>query len=609
MTIVSLNLQDGSTKERRCSIKKKKVIVPTIVIIIFLLILAIYLLTRTPTLASTLPETLDPPNPIAPKTPSPSPLQKFQKAAVVSDMQVCSEIGRDILAKNGSAVDATIASMFCNGLTTMQSMGLGGGFVMTIYTKHNGQAYNLNARETAPSAAKEDMYTKNPELTKFGGLAIGVPGELKGYIEAHRRFGKLKWEELVRPTIDLCHEGYNISKHQYNALKQKEKRVKEDKLLNQLFIDDNNNIRKEGETVVHKKFCETLEAIEKDPYSFYNGTIRDQLVEDIKELGGVITKEDFNNYEVVWEDAVSLKIKEDDVLYSTALPGSGSILGFILNVLKNYNFTPESVNEENIILTYHRIIETFKFAFAKRTFLGDPNFVNITNLIEALSSDYLSNMTRYLINDNKTFNEPEHYEAFSHNQEDHGTAHISVLAPNGDAVSVTSTINLYFGAAVMSKSTGIVLNSVMDDFSAKGFDNYFGLPYSSANKVEPGKRPLSSMSPSIITDKDGEVILVIGAAGGSKIPTSVALVTMRVLWFGQDLKQAVDGVRFHHQIFPMEVSYEYGLEQRIVDGLEKLEHHTQRTQHAGSVINAILRKNGTVYANADYRKGGRAAGI
>lgn len=508
---------------------------------------------------------LFPPNPEKDFPPSPSIMHTFNKGAVCSDAAPCSNIGRDILTKNGSAVDAAIATMFCNGIVNMQSMGLGGGFLMTIYTRENKEAITLNARETAPMNATADMFDKDPEKSKRGPLAVGVPGELRGYVTAYKRFGKLPWRDLIQPSINLCENGYNMSKAQYDSLSD---HIKDDELLNKWFVNSTTGeLKKRGSLIQPKKYCETLRLIaEHGGDILYNGTLADKLVEDIQEKGGIITKEDLLNYKAIWSDAIHVKLHQDN-LYSVPPPGSGVLLGFILNVLKGYNFTSDDINGiNNTVLTYHKIIETFKYAYAKRTELGDPNFNNITELLQNLTSNDYAEAIRDRITENSTFSDPAHYGAVFYAKGNHGTAHISILTPNGDAVSVTSTVNLYFGAEFTSKQTGIILNSGMNDFSSSAFKNYFGLPGSPANHIEPQKRPLSSMSPTIITDEKGDVKLVIGASGGTKITSAMALVIMRSFWLGQTIKQAVDAPRIHHQVFPMEINYEYGVLKQIVDG-------------------------------------------
>ncbi|GLV46802.1 uncharacterized protein CBL_20949 [Carabus blaptoides fortunei] len=531
---------------------------------------------------------------------------KIDRAAVCSDAVPCSNIGRMALEQRGSAVDAAIATLFCNGIVNMQSMGLGGGFLMTIYTKNDRKAVTLNARETAPLNATWDMY-QNEDQSRKGALAVGVPGELRGYWAAHQRFGKLPWRSLVEPSIKLCENGYNMSKAQHDALKTNSY-VKDDETLNELFTDEMGDFKRRGSWIKPKQYCKTLRLIaDLGGDVLYNGTLADSFVEDIQEMGGIIMKEDMENYQPIWDDPISTKLN-DDILYSVPPPGSGVLLGFILNILKGYNFTSDHIiGINNTVYTYHKIIESFKYAYAKRTELGDPAFNNITALISNLTSTQYADYVREKIKENYTYNDPKHYGAVFYNKGNHGTAHISVISPDGDAVSVTSTVNLYFGAGITSRQTGIILNSGMDDFSSR-FPNYFGLPGSPANFIAPGKRPLSSMSPTILVDKDGEVRLVIGASGGTKITTAMALVIMRALWFGQDIKQAVDAPRIHHQVHPMEISYEYGILQQIIEGLEALGHKTSRYRDRGSIICALFRNKSQIWSNADYRKGGDASG-
>ncbi|KAF5293555.1 hypothetical protein FQA39_LY03040 [Lamprigera yunnana] len=548
----------------------------------------------------------DIPDPTKPLPPSASKLHRFKKAAVCVDSVACAEIGKNILKQNGSAVDAAIASLFCNGIINMHSMGLGGGFLMTIYTREDKTAYTLNAREVAPLLSTQDMFQTSKE-SQYSGKAIGVPGELRGYWTAHKRFGKLPWKDLVQPSIDLCERGYNMSFSQADVVRK----IRNDTNLRSWFINEDGTNKRAGSHIVPKKLCETLKIIaDTDGDELYNGTLSKILLQDIKDLGGIITKEDLENYRAEWDEPVSIKLNNGDHVYSVKPPGSGVLLAFILNILDGYNFTRDSINDiDNTVLTYHRIIEAYKFAYARRTELGDTAFVNISTLLKDLTSDEYAEMIRMKINDNKTYNNASYYGGVFYNKEDHGTAHMSVLAANGDAVSVTSTVNLYFGLGLTSKNTGIILNNGMDDFSSPNIINYFELPGSPNNAIAPGKRPLSSMTPTITTDKDGNVKFVIGSSGGTKITTAIGLVMMRNMWFGQNIKEAVDAPRIHHQLFPMQISYEYGNLQQVISGLKEKGHNASRYSDTGSVVCAILVQNGSIIANADFRKGGDVYGL
>ncbi|XP_058800340.1 scoloptoxin SSD14-like isoform X2 [Phymastichus coffea] len=521
---------------------------------------------------------LVPPDPEVQPPPSYSRLRAFKRSAVCADGAPCALIGKSILDRNGSAVDATIAALICNGMVNMQSMGLGGGFVMVIYNKATNSTYALNARDVAPGAADPHMYDGLYEKASlYGGLSIAVPGELAGYWEAHQRFGKLPWAELFHPNIDLCEKGYNLTKIQYESLLINATAIRADPTFVDLFVDPaTNEFRKAGSLIRPKKLCETLKIIaEKNATEFYNGTLAKRLVEDLQKRGSIITLKDLSDYRAKWEEPENIELTDGTKVYSTGLPASGSLLSLILNVFDEFHFTPSDLaNTSTTVKTYHRMIETFKYAYGWRTQLGD---VERSGLARKLRSKEYARSIRMIIKDNRTWNDPTHYGAHNADNDDHGTAHISVMSENGDAVSVTSTINTYFASAVVSESTG--------------------------------KRPLSSMTPAILVDDKNDVKMTIGAAGGTKITTAVAFVIARRLWMNNTLKEAVDAPRIHHQIYPMEVSYELGMPKPIVDGLRALGHKTQRYRNRGSIVCVLEKVNGTIYANADYRKGGDVYGI
>lgn len=558
--------------------------------------------------------TLVPPDPENIQPPSWSKLRVFKRGAVCADGAPCAVIGKNILEKNGSAVDATLASMICNGLVNMQSLGLGGGFLMTIYDKASGRAYVLNARDRAPLLANATMFNGKPaHVSSIGPLSIAVPGELAGYWEAHRRFGKLPWAELFQPSIDLCEKGYTLTRIQYDGFGYNEKNIYADPVLRKLFVNpETNKFISVGSKVSPKAFCKTLRLIAKENATvLYNGTLGETIVEDLQKRGSIITMKDFNAYRATWEKPIEAELNNGIKIYTPSTPGSGSLLGFILNVFDGFRFTPQSLSDFNsTIVTYHRMLETYKYAYALRGNMGDKDFVDMTEINKNLTSKDYANEIRTKIVDTKTWNDPEHYGAsVGGGVDDHGTSHLSVLAPNGDAVSVTSTINYYFGSGVASERTGILFNNAMDDFGIPSKTNYFGVPPSPSNYIEPGKRPMSSMVPSILVDPDGNVKMVVGASGGTKITTAVSQVIAKILWMGQTVKEAVDAPRIHHQLFPTEMYYEYGIPKQVIDGLKSLGYKTSRYRERGSVVCVIFAHNGTIYANADFRKGGDVYGI
>ncbi|KAK7794832.1 hypothetical protein R5R35_002136 [Gryllus longicercus] len=561
--------------------------------------------------AAPTPVRREPPDPHEPLPSSGSVEHHFGRAAVCSDGAPCSAVGRDILARNGSVVDAAVATLLCNGVVNCQSMGLGGGFLMTLYLHEQRKVVTLNARERAPGRAHPEMFNGDRSKAQYGPLAVGVPGELKGYWEAHKRYGVLPWKEVVMPAVEICKEGYNMTKHQSDFLNLYEDKIRKDPTLRSVFEHSSGRMLHMGEVVRHGKLCETLRLIsERGGDDLYTGELAKMLVADMQEMGGVFTEDDLKSYSVQWKEPVSVTLKTGETVYSVPPPGSGALLTFMLGVLDGFNFTKSSISSVNeTILTYHRIVESFKFAFAQRTGLGDPDFVNTTQLVLQLTSPEYATHIRNLIDDNSTWQDPKKYGAVSLNQDDHGTAHVSIIGPNGDGLAVTSTVNLYFGASIASKQTGIIMNSVMDDFSNEDFKNYFGLPWSPKNSLLPGKRPLSSMSPTIIIGQDGNIRMVVGASGGTKIPTAILYVIVRHLWFQESVKEAVDASRFHHQLYPMHISYEYGVLDPVLRGLEKIGHKVERYRNRGSIICAVAKQNNSVIANADFRKGGEVFGL
>ncbi|XP_078141229.1 gamma-glutamyltransferase 1a isoform X2 [Centroberyx gerrardi] len=493
------------------------------------------------------------------KSTTPTADHFYSKAAVAADAGTCSEVGRDILKKNGSAVDASIAALLCVGLLNAHSMGIGGGLFFVIYNASTGKVETIDARETAPMNATEDMFGNNTQLSRKGGLSIAIPGEIRGYEMAHKRHGRLPWKELFEPSIALARDGFPIGKALAHAIFKSKESIQGDANMCEVFCDSQKNILKENDIVRFPKLADTYQRIaEEGPDVFYNGTMAQSIVEDIQAAG--------------------------------------------------YNFTGTSVSTaEKRTLTYHRIVEAFRFAYAKRSRLGDPRYLNITDLIHNMTSDYFADGIRSKITDDTThpdsYYEPEYFVP-----DNHGTAHLSVIAEDGSAVAATSTINLYFGSKVMSRSTGIIFNDEMDDFSSPHMTNGFGIPPSPNNFIQPGKRPLSSMCPTIIFDKDNRVKMVVGASGGTKITTATALVILNSLFFNYDLKKAVTEPRVHNQLNPNMTVVEQGFEKSVLDGLVQKNHVTELLPTPDSVVQAVVRQGERLCAESDPRKGGYPAG-
>ncbi|KRT82786.1 hypothetical protein AMK59_4303, partial [Oryctes borbonicus] len=405
-------------------------------------------------------------------------------------------------------------------------------------------------------------------------------------------------------------KGHLVTPYLARMFKSREQALLDSPSLREIFINpETNQSYPEGAYIKREKLANTLEIIAKEgARALYNGSLTNIFVKDIQDFGGIITVEDMNKYRAEWLKPIKVDLPFNQTLYTFPLPGSGAIMAFIMNILKGFLLYGDGESITNL----QRMVESFKYGYGRRTELGDQKFVpGIEDLIANLTSEDYALAIRGDIRDNVTFNDPAHYGANTTLVEDHGTAHISILAPNGDAVSVTGTINLYFGAGIRSVNTGIILNDEMDDFGAPNISNSFGMPPSISNYIAPYKTPLSSMCPSIIIDDDGAVRMVIGAAGGTKITSSTALVVIRHLWYNYSLEDALEIKRFHHQLFPMSIEFENDFDMEIVEALAKIGHNYTIAAAADgfAAITAITNNDGQIEAAADTRRPGTVAYI
>lgn len=539
---------------------------------------------------------------------SSSELGNFSHWAVATDAALCANVSRNIFQKGGNLADVAVATMLCMGVTLPHNMGIGGGFVATIYLRCTRQALTLIARESAPAASSRDMFVGNKTLATRGGLSVAVPGELRGYQALLRELhGALSWREHFEDAIRLARHGFPVGPHLAATL-QRKKHDLSDSLKKVFWNEETNDTLSEGELLVQRDLADTLEAIaDKGPDYFYKGDFAEATIKEIRQSGGVLTMSDLKRYSVSWETPVRTSFQDGRTLYSVPAPASGAVLAYILGIMDGFRLSPDDMLPDDG-LTLHRFVEACKFAYAQRGLLGDGKFVKVEELQHLLTSPDFAAVATKLINDSCTHDDPTYYGFVNESQvEDSGTAHATFWGDNGDVISITSTVNNFFGSQVRTAS-GVILNNEMDDFSTPGMSNSYGIASSRANYIEPRKRPVSSMVPSVIVNSNGDAELAVGGGGGSKITSGVAQVVVRTLWQGDNIKEAIDSPRVHHQLFPNEASVEDELSEEYIAELEGRGHVVTFAGAKRSFISGISREKNRLYANADFRIGGSVDG-
>ena len=480
---------------------------------------------------------------------------KYKNGMVVSAKAEASKVGVEILKKGGNAFDAMIATDLALAVVYPNAGNLGGGGFM-VYRLNNGDNGSLDFREKAPIASTKNMFLDiNNDIIKgasqVGGLSVGVPGTVAGLFEVHKKFGTLPMSELIQPAIDLAKNGYKISEKQAYSLNQY---VNEIYTLNDSLKLFSKKFNK-GDLFVNNALANTLEIIQENgKEAFYNGVIAKKIVEYLKTKNGIITLEDLAKYNPVWRDALNFNYKNLNIITMGPPSSGGIVLAQILSMINNYDLKNINHNSEKYI---QLLVESERLAFADRSkYLGDPDFNNIP-VKELLNEKYLEK--RFSIFDFEKSNKSEDVKPGEMLRESNETTHYSIVDRFGNAVSVTTTLNGNYGSKLISDELGFFFNNEMDDFSIKpGFPNMYGLIGGEINAIEPEKRMLSSMTPTIIEENE-ELSMILGSPGGPTIITSVLQTILNFYEYNFEMQESVDKSRFHHLWLPDKIYYESGV--------------------------------------------------
>ncbi|KFP89624.1 Gamma-glutamyltransferase 5, partial [Apaloderma vittatum] len=532
--------------------------------------------------------------------------QRYLHGAVAADTETCSVIGRDILKSGGTAVDAAIAGLICTSVMNPQSSGLGGGVVFTIYNASTGRVEVINARETVPRVFPHDLLSGCAANILIGSRWIAVPGELRGYEEAHKRHGRLPWKALFEPTIKLLSEPLVISPVMDRMMRHPNFSILGKSLCP--LICDGQRFLKHGEAFRWPVLQQTLRAVaENGATEFYEGQIGKALVEDMRKAGSSISLEDLQAYKAEVSSALNITLNNHTTVYSPGPPMGGAVLMFILKILEEYNLHEASLaTPEQKVETYHRIAEALKFGNMLRPQMSDPAFSEAQVSVETMLSDQLVELARHRI-DTHGDHPLSHYNllesTYNHKYKSRGTSHISVLAADGSAVSATSTINYPFGSFVYSNQTGIILNNELADFCISDRSIKPGGMILSVSSL--GEKPPSAMVPSILISRKGDM-LVIGGAGGARIISATAMAIINKLWLGYDLEHAISAPIMH--IEDDKIQFEEHFSEEVKSGLLGRGHKGKEVKFAMNVVQGISKEGKCIAAYSDKRKLGKSAG-
>lgn len=522
-----------------------------------------------------------------------------KKGLVVSAHPLASEAGAKMMKMGGNAFDAVIATQYALAVVYPQAGNIaGGGFLVGV--KNTGEKFTLDFRETAPEKASKDMYldqlgNPNTDLSQNGRLAVGVPGSIAGFF-ATLNYAKLPMEKLIQPAIDLAEQGFSITQREADLLNDQMKYFEEHNKSKTVF--QKSKPWKKGDMLIQKELAATLKRIQKNgAKGFYEGETAKLIVEEMMRGNGIITLNDLKNYKVVERKPLTFNYKGNEIV-SMPLPSSGGIL--LAQMLQMSAFENVEDHQHNSTAAVQIMVEAERRAFADRAeFMGDPDFINDQTQM-LISADYLKKRWKSY-NKLKATPSSEVGKIIPQPKESTETTHISIIDKEGNAVAVTTTLNGLYGSKVVVTGGGFFLNNEMDDFSVKpGVPNMFGAVGGEANSIKPGKRMLSSMTPTIVL-KNNKPFLIVGTPGGTTIPTSVYQVIVNVVDFKLNPNMAVNLPKFHHQWLPESVMVEKNFPEPTISDLEKMNYKISRVSQIGRTELIMVDENGNATAVADGR--------
>jgi gamma-glutamyltranspeptidase/glutathione hydrolase len=523
---------------------------------------------------------------------------------VATQEELATGAGLGVLQNGGNAVDAAATIAFVLAVTLPQAGNLGGGGFMVIYDADTGETVAIDYREMSGAAAFRDMYLDeqgeaDPEKSRFSGLAVGVPGTVAGMALALEQFGTISLAEALEPAIALAEVGITVSPDLAQSLEASAERLQKWPSSAKVFFKAGGEPYQAGETLVQADLADSMKLIASDgPAAFYGGPIGEKIVAEVSEAGGNLTIDDFAAYQAVLREPVRGTYRGFEIV-SMPPPSSGGV--HIVQILNTLEDVPIGEFGPNAAATIHQMAEAMKYAYADRSeYLGDPDFVDVP--IGALTSKDYAKAIRAKITDHAAAAadiKPGDLAPY----ESPDTTHFSVVDKDGNAVANTYTINFGYGTGLVADGTGILLNNELDDFSAKpGVPNAYGLVGGEANAVEPRKRPLSSMSPTLVLE-DGRPFLVTGSPGGSRIITTTLQVIMNVIDHDMNVAEATLAPRIHHQWLPDELRIEEGLSPDTIRLLEEKGHVVSLEDAMGSTQSIMITEDG-LFGSSDPRRPG-----